>query len=137
MNPFKDKFSLLLEQPEVSDEEAMGASLDQGTDPGAFDVAAPDPAMAQPMTDPGALLKQQNQEMTGTLQEWIGRLEEFTDYLNGLDPSSMQSQLNSAACDTLFNKIAGSETKKISRVAQDLRSVVESLKSYMLSNDDS
>jgi len=49
----------------------------------------------------------------------------------------MQSQLNNAACDTLFNKIAGSETKKISRVAQDLRSVVESLKSYMLSNDDS
>ena len=139
MNPFEQKFTKLLEQPvapapdpgaAMSDEEAFGASLDQGTDPTDFEVQAPEGQL----TSPEDALSQQNAQMAQTLQEWIGRMEEFADYLNGIAPESVQSKLNDAPCDTLFDKIASSETKKVSRVAQDLRSVVEALKTYMLSN---
>jgi hypothetical protein len=47
----------------------------------------------------------------------------------------MQAQLNNADCDTLFNDVGRSETKKISRIAQDLSALVESLKGYLLSSD--
>ncbi len=138
MSIFKDKFKALLnEQPvadEVTDADAMAATLDDGSAPEDFDANVPDPAAGA--MDPSEVMKGQNAQMIGTLQEWIGEMERFSDYLNGLDEGSIQSQLNNAACDTLFNKISSSETKKISRVAQDLRSVIESLKAYMLSNDE-
>ena len=40
-----------------------------------------------------------------------------------------------AACETLYADIARSETKKIGRIAQDLRALSESLKAYLLSSD--
>ena len=146
MNLFEQKFSQLLEQgaveeplalgPDVgaveepvSDEEAFAGQLDSGTGEEDFDVS-------QPEVTPEDAIKQQNAAMEAELQEWISRMEEFAGYLNGLEEDSIQSKLNNASCDTLFAKIASSETKKVSRVAQDLRSVVEALKSYMLSSDN-
>ena len=139
MNPFEEKFTQLLEQPidpgvdpaaGMSDQDAYAGTLDQGTDPGAFDIEQPEGQLQRPED----ALAAQNAEMAETLQGWIGRMDEFAEYLNGLDEGSVQSKLNNAPCDTLFDKIASSETKKVSRVAQDLRSVVEALKTYMSSN---
>ena len=62
-------------------------------------------------------------------------IEQFNTFLNGVDDQSLQAQLNNADCDTLFNGISKSETKKISRIAQDLSALVESLKGYLLSSD--
>mgnify|MGYP003647576840 CR=1 FL=1 len=146
MNLFKERFTQLLEAPlappadvsvpspeeAMSDVDALGSTLDSGTDAKDFDVEAPAPGQA--LATPEDALRQQNAQMMEKLQAWIGRMEDFASYLNGLEPSSIQSQLNDAACDTLFDKIASSETKKISRVAQDLRSVVEALKAYMLAS---
>ena len=56
--------------------------------------------------------------------------------MNGLQSTSLQAQLNNADCDTLFSDISRSETKKISRIAQDLRGLVESLKGYLLSSEE-
>ena len=81
--------------------------------------------------------KEQSTHQTGSLQGWITKIEEFNTFLNGLDGNSMQAQLNNADCDTLFNDVGRSETKKISRIAQDLSALVESLKGYMLSHDHS
>ena len=150
MNLFKERFTKLLEAPldppaaagadidvpspeeAMSDADALGSTLDRGTDSADIDVEAPAPGTAPP--SPEDALRQQNAQMMEKLQGWIGRMEDFAGYLNGLDAESIQSQLNDAACDTLFDKIASSETKKISRVAQDLRSVVEALKAYMLAS---
>ena len=100
MSIFKEKFtSLLNEAPgddEVSDADAMAATLDQGTDPGDFDVEAPN----MPEVRPEDAIKQQNAHMISRLQEWITEMEQFSDYLNGLDEGSIQSQLNNASCDT-------------------------------------
>lgn len=80
--------------------------------------------------------KEQRAQMTSAIGGWISRIEDFNGFLNGLDGNSMQAQLNSADCDTIFNDVGRSETKKISRIAQDLSALVESLKGYLLSHED-
>jgi hypothetical protein len=93
---------------------------------------------ATPGSDQVAQAKQQSQAtQLAELESWIGRIDEFIKYLNGVDSESMQSKLHQAGCDSLFEKIARSETKKIARVAVDLSSLAESLKGYLIagSND--
>ena len=118
------------EEPPVDDEGAFNASLDPETDAGEFNDV--DGALAAASD----LQRQQSEGQINSIKEWVGQIEEFIGFLNGLDESSIQAQLNDAACDTLFNDVARSETKKISRLAQDLSSLSESLKGYILSHDD-
>lgn len=148
MNLFEKKFlHILHEQP--------GTEIDPA---GANDVSTEQEAAAvadtmEPATDPGVLnvpdnpelaLKQQQSARTiSTIQTWIGEVENFIDYLNGTDEGSINFTLNSADCDSLITDIQRSESKKISRLAQDLSSLGESLKQYLLlarrkeSNSDS
>jgi len=140
MKTFTDRFftTLVTEQEELTDADAAQNQMDPGTDPSMLDVEpAPEGA---PMASPGGnpaeeLQKQQNAEYAGQIEGWVVKIEEFIDYLNGLGESSLNSQINNAPCDTIFDDIARSETKKIGRIAQDLRSLSESLKSYLISND--
>lgn len=139
MKTFTDRFfnSLVVEQDEIaiSDTEAAQSEMDPGTDPGMLDT--PDvPEMPAGGDNPAQeLQKQQNVQYAGQIQGWVGKIEGFIDYLNGLGEESLNSQINNAPCDTIFDDIARSETKKIGRIAQDLRSLSESLKSYLISND--
>ena len=79
--------------------------------------------------------KDQNNNQRGVIEGWIGRITEFTEFLNGTD-GSMQRELADADCDTMFNDVSRSETKKITRIAQDLSALEQSLKGYLISNDD-
>ena len=66
-----------------------------------------------------------------TLQTWITDVEGFIEYLNGLEDGSINSQLNRTDCDSILADVQRSESKKISRLAQDLSSLGESLKQYL------
>ena len=135
---FLDTLFTEQEEPPVTDADAAQAQMDPGTDPGMLDVE-PAPEGVPTATGGGnpaeEILKQQNAEYAGQIEGWVGKIEEFIDYLNGLGSESLNSQINNAPCDTIFDDIARSETKKIGRIAQDLRSLSESLKSYLISND--
>jgi hypothetical protein len=125
MSKFSYKFfnQLVQEQDELSDQESLG--LEPETPQGEFDVTQ----------EPNPLVTLQNQQTANTiatLSTWIGEVEEFITYLNGLDDASLNSQLNRADCDSIMADIQRSETKKISRLAQDLSSLGESLKQYLL-----
>ena len=140
MKTFTERFftTLVTEQEETPDAAAAAQQMDPGTDPAMLDVEpAPEGApMAAPGSNPAEeIQKQQNAEYAGQIEGWVGKIEEFIDYLNGLGDNSLNSQINNAPCDTIFDDIARSETKKIGRIAQDLRSLSESLKSYLISND--
>ena len=121
------------EPEEAGDEAAFADTLDGETDPGAFDVAEPAAAAAAQASE---LQRQERGGQLGKIKEWVGSIEEFVDYLNGLGDNSMQAQLNSALCDTLFNDVSRAETKKIARIAQDLSGLKEALKGYILSAED-
>ena len=144
MSIYDRQFNVLLEQ----DAEAQGAPTMAGLQAPPADGGAPgipgEPgndqtisAISDVQNNPVVnYQKEQNVAMTQSIGQWIAQIDEFTDFLNGLDGGSLQSQLNNAPCDTLFNKVSTSETKKISRIAQDLRGLVESLKGYLLSSEE-
>ncbi len=127
MSFFGKHFVRLLEQDEtvtVTDTEAMETQLDPGTEVADYEVDAP-------TLDGGEVTAQSNAHQAQELIGIIGRMEEFTNYLNSEDAQSVQSVLHAANCDTLFDKIAGAETKKIARVAMELSSLIENLKGYL------
>jgi hypothetical protein len=112
----------------VDDEEAFNRGLDPDTSPEVFDDVPDNPQIS--------IQKQQTAESINTLQSWITEVESFIMFLNGLEESSMNYQLNKADCDSIMADVRRSESKKISRLAQDLSSLGESLKQYLLSADN-
>lgn len=114
----------LIDEIDTSDEgAAIADTLEPATNPEELSVP----------TNPEIALKQQQNERTiQTITTWIGEVENFIDYLNGTDEGSINFALNSADCDSLMTDIQRSESKKISRLAQDLSSLEESLKQYLL-----
>jgi len=84
-------------------------------------------------TPPGGvgIVSKQQRKMYEELSQWVRRLEEFAEYLNGTENNSIQSSLNSAEPDTLFDSISNAETKKIARVAMEVSSLSEILKGYL------
>lgn len=139
MSIFEKKFMTLLEQgPEAA---AVAEPAIDEVPPGGEPTTDTETVQAldQSPTPDNPVLnykKEQSAQMTGTIQQWIDQIGQFNQFLNGLDNASMQAQLNNADCDTLFADVSRSETKKISRVAQDLSALIESLKGYLLSAED-
>jgi hypothetical protein len=134
MNLFGKKFVHLLEadrdaeqQPKpASDREAMAQQLDTAQ-PQDFDVQQQGRAQ---------LMDQHKVGQIKQLDEWIGQLDTFIEFLNGTSPDSIQSKLHEAPCETIFQDIARSEKKKIARLAAELSSLSESFKGYKISAND-
>ena len=114
----------------IGDKQAMAATLDKGTSVNDYDVQAPTLSTQD-------VLKQSYEMQAGELQGWIGKIDEFVQYINGDTDASIQSKLHNATCDTMFEKIASSESKKISRVASELSALVQSFKGYLISGKNS
>ena len=134
MTKYENRFKkLLVEQDaEITDREAMASTLDKGTSPEDFDVDAPEGAVG---VMPASLTVFQKR-MHDELQKWIGQMDEFKNFLNGSNPESIQTKLNSSSPETLFKKISDAETKKISRVAMELSSLIEILRGYAATAND-
>lgn len=126
MATFNKRFFTILEQDEdiAPGGETMDLGLEPESDPSMFDNEVPDNPI-------GKLQDRQRQSAITTLEGWITKVEDFVNYLNGLDDSSINSQINKADCDSIMADIQRSESKKISRLAQDLTSLSESLKQYL------
>jgi hypothetical protein len=134
MSKYVNRFKRILveKDEEMTDQQAMAATLDKGTNPTDLDVPDVPPAGAQAQPTLTGVQKQMYDELKG----WTMKIDEFTKFLNSTDASSVQSRLNSAEPDTLFDKIATAETKKIARVAAELTSFNEQLKGYLASAHD-
>lgn len=134
MNTFQRKFLKLMEAPEevaageeldqTSDAEAFESGLDQGTDPEDFNDVPENPI--------NNLKRQQYDQTISKITSWIDQTESWVETLNGVGESSMNAQLSRADCDSVMADIRRSESKKISRLAQDLSALSESLKQYLL-----
>lgn len=132
MSLYQKRFSKFLreqddEDIEMTDQEAMASTLDPDTAPEDFDVDAP----ASGEGAIGAQSKQMFEELNG----WIQKMDEFSSYLNGTS-DSIQTSLNSAEPDTIFDSISNAETKKIARVAMEVSSLSEILKGYLAGAND-
>jgi hypothetical protein len=132
MSSFVKRFNTLLEADETApvaepttDKEAMAQSLDTAK-PEDFDVQG----------GREQIQDHRKSEQIQKLKGWIGEIDKFIKFLNSTEPTSMQVQLHTAACDSIFEDIARSEKKKIARLAAELSSLSESLKGYLISAND-
>lgn len=137
MGLYEKLFTNLLEKeeiepvpaPEVTPEAegaAMQAELDAGTPPESFD------------TDAGqveVIRKESLAKQKKILADWVSEIERFLEYVNGVTETSIQAQLHNAGCDTLFEKIASSEHRRISRIAVELSGLAEALKGYLIAGE--
>jgi hypothetical protein len=136
MSYFKSRFDYILEAdatpaPEAApapanDQEAMAQQLDTAK-PSDFDVKA---AERQTRIDHVKV------DQINKLHEWIGQIDEFVLFLNDTNSNSIQIQLHSAPCDTMFENIARSEKKKLARLAADLGTLGQAFKGYLASAND-
>lgn len=132
MSSFQHKFLKIIKEDEepsdnssdMADKQAFEAGLDDGTPADAFNDVP-----SNPVADFEA---QQSAKTIGVLTNWVNNVEGFIEQLNGLSPDSMNAQLNQTDCGSIMADVARSESKKISRIAQDLSSLGESLKQYLL-----
>lgn len=127
MTLYTKRFSKLIKEQddEITDAEALETTLDDGTEAEDFDVDAP-----QDTSITGT-----QKEMYDELYNWIQEMDKFSSYLNGTD-NSVQTKLNMAEDDTLFDSISNAETKKIARVAMEISSLSEILKGYLAGAND-
>lgn len=137
MGMYEKLFTNLLEKeeiepvpaPEVTPEAegaAMQAELDAGTPPESFD------------TDAGqveVIRKESLAKQKKILADWVSEIERFLEYVNGVTETSIQAQLHNAGCDTLFEKIASSEHRRISRIAVELSGLAEAMKGYLIAGE--
>jgi hypothetical protein len=135
---FEKRFeSVIIEKDEEqkvapTDAAAMQQELDPETNPADLGAQPPAPQAQAQVNKVVQAQRETAQAQLQELQTWIGQIDEFIEYLNGVNGNSLQSKLHAAGCDSLFEKIARSETKKIARVAVDLSSLSEALKGYLI-----
>ena len=103
----------------------MHATLDKGTNPHDYDVPVPQSLQSD----------ESKMQQISDLKTWIAAIDNFIELLNAPNPTSIQTKLHSAGCDTMFDDIARSEKKKIARLAAELSSLSESLKGYLISSN--
>ena len=136
MNPFEKKFILMLEQEEDMVPPAPVDNVDPAIGGDEPDLDATVNAVDDVPDNPGvSWRKDQNNQQRATIESWVVKVGDFVEYLNGTE-GSIQKQLADADCDTMFNDVSRSETKKITRIAQDLSALEQSLKGYLISNDE-
>ena len=116
------------ENTELTDQEAMASTLDPETSPEEFDVDVPEGGGDSPISS-------QSKQMFEELNSWIQEFDRFSDYLNGTN-DSIQTSLNAAEPDTIFDSISNAETKKIARVAMEISSLSEIFKGYLAGAND-
>ena len=116
------------ENTELTDQEAMASTLDPETSPDEFDVDVPEAGGDSPINT-------QSKQMFEELNSWIAEFDRFSEYLNGT-ADSIQTSLNAAEPDTIFDSISNAETKKIARVAMEISSLSEIFKGYLAGAND-
>ncbi len=134
INLYATRFKkILLEADEDElglERDAMEASLDDGTDPTAFDSSAGND-MDATQSELADILSKRNQQIVGELQTWIDSIDQFLKVLNSEEPNSIQSRLANAEPDTVFDKMKQSQQTKISRVASDLAALHQGFLGFM------
>lgn len=138
MSLFKNKFKYLLEQDEEEVKPPQDAPEGQSPLEGELDPGvAPEDMGAgiKPGEDIETLKKQSLDNQKNALTEWITKIEDFIEFLNGVNGESVQAKLHDAPCDTMFEKIASSEHKRVARVAVELSALAEAFKGFLIAGD--
>lgn len=150
MKPFNKRINQLLKekaaQLEDIPQDTEELTFDEQDDASAIPDVMDDPQTASALkvkmddTNTNVLDSDKQDEnaeivtMRARLSEWCDVLDDFTNFINGVDNYSMNKQLSLAPPDSLFAKIKSSEGRKISRIAVDAAGLSEALRTYLVGN---
>jgi hypothetical protein len=113
-----------IDAPDDGDSQAWKKSLDKGTNPEDFDVA----------DNP-----QHDVDTSGikAAHEWIKKLVEVAEFVNGTGPVSLNSQINQLELKNSvpFRGVVRREEKRITKLAENLRGLAEVLKSVVITSE--
>ena len=132
-NIYSKRFNKVLKEQdedidiEMTDTEAADEQLD--------DITSDELGADVPEGTTDTPISSKQKEMYDELSSWSSKMDEFAGYLNGTN-DSIQTSLNSAEPDTIFDSISNAETKKIARVAMEVMSLSEILKGYLAGAND-
>lgn len=140
---FSKFFKVVLEQDEepgftpapeeMTDDQALQVDSEVGTDPDALGVEGGINPEDEKLLKYAAT---RELEMVKGLTEWVNKLDDMVEFLNGTNPDSIQMKLKKAVPDTIFDKMRSSEAKKIARVAKEISALAETFKGYLATADD-
>ena len=139
MTKFESRFFRALNEQD-EDRRAMEQSLDQGTDPGAFDTdptADPASEVSQHTAAAVEATARRHNEYVSQIKEWSTRLQEFNEFLNGTQ-NSVQSIIAAAASQddkTILAELQ-SEQSRITRAATEISALVQKFNSALSTEKD-
>jgi len=108
------------EEP-ISDEEAFNNSMDLDTDPETFSVEPSAPGYASKYVEKA--------------KGWIKKIEDFSDWVNGTETDSLNKHfINLDYEGSPFEGISKA-SHTLTKIAEDLASLSESIKGYILTAD--
>lgn len=106
---------------QMSDEQAMQATYDAGTDPQAMDD------VHQGTRDAAIAAAKSHNLMVAKLDEWKLKIDEFINFINGDGENNILGNLARADSTTIFGKLKKKVSTQIGMVASDLASLGQSL----------
>lgn len=114
---------------QMSDDQAMLSTLDDGTDPTMLDVhqGSRDAAIAAART---------HNMMVDKLNTWCAKIDEFIEFINGTGDECIQGSLAKADDKTIFGSLRASSSKKIGLAAAELAQLRETLRTLISSAND-
>lgn len=139
MTKFESRFFKALNEQD-EDRQAMEQSLDQGTDPGAFDTdpnVAPENEVSQRTAAAVEATARRHTEYVNQIREWSSRLQEFNDFLNGSENSVQTTIANAASQDTktILAELQ-SEQSRITRAATEISALIQKFNEALATEKD-
>jgi len=133
MTKFESRFFRALHEQD-EDRQAMEQSLDQGTDPGKFDV---DPSagkganseVAQHTAAAVEATARVHAQYVEKINGWSQRLTEFNEFLNGTG-DSVQSAIAGADEDTILKDLEDQQSR-ITRAATEIAALIQKFNSVI------
>lgn len=134
-NIYSKRFNKVLKEQDESDIEDVEMTDSEAMDAELSDITSDELGADVPEGTTDSPISTEQKQMYDELNSWINKMDEFAGYLNGTT-DSIQTSLNSAEPDTIFDSISNAETKKIARVAMEVMSLSEILKGYLAGAND-
>ena len=134
-NIYSKRFNKVLKEQDESDIEDVEMTDSEAMDAELSDITSDELGADVPEGTTDSPISTEQKQMYDELNSWIEKMDEFAGYLNGTT-DSIQTSLNSAEPDTIFDSISNAETKKIARVAMEVMSLSEILKGYLAGAND-
>jgi len=127
MNNYEKVFKTVLAEergtiPDFSqDSQAFNASLDPNTNPDTFNVEPQAPGYSQRYAEKA--------------KSWIKKIEDFSEWINGTEAGSLNKQINDLDVEGGPLEGISKSSHTLTKIAEDLAALTETLKGYILSAD--